>query len=177
MNLRQISTIKDMPIMDLETGDALGQIVSWAIHPRDQRIVAWLLGKQKLFQAPLAVVTADVAEYGPHMVVVRDRQVLIKPDEVVGLPELITNKMVVVGFRAVTTQGRPLGVVTDLVFDTIGSQIVKYYVRPHAMAGFLQPDLVLPANQVSQIQPDQVVFADDVTPISVATPQKQAQTI
>src|SRR3989344_284570 len=176
MNLRQISSMKEGPVLDLETGDLLGHIASWVIHPRDQRIAAWLLGRNKLFQAPLAVVTADIAEYGPRMVVVRDSQPVIRPDEVVGLPELITARMVVVGFQATTVQGRVLGSVADLVFDTISSQIQQYYIRPQSMAGFLQNDLVLPANQVTRIESNRVVFSEGVEAIPIVNPRKQVQT-
>ena len=176
MNLRQISSIKDIPVLDLETGDLLGHITNWAIYPRDQRIVAWILNKNKFFRAPTAVVTADIAEYGPRMVVVRDRQSIIRPDEVVGLPELVTAKMTVIGFQATTIQGRILGIITDLVFDTISSQIQQYYVRPQSMAGFLQNDLILPASKVTRIESNRVVFYEDVETLPVMAPQEGIQT-
>ena len=177
MNLRQVSNVRDMPVLDLEAGAPLGRVVNWVVNPRDQRIAAWLLNKSRLLQAQPAIVPADIAEYGPHMLVARDRQTVIAPSEVVGLPELITNQMSVVGFRATTDQGQILGTVTDIIFDTISAQIQTYYIRPQTLTGLLQNDLVLPASRVTKIEPKRVVFgADVVSPPPVQT-QEQIQAV
>ena len=176
MNLRQISSLREMPVVDLESGDLLGHIAGWVVSPRDQRVAAWRLNKTKLWQTSPVIITADIAEYGPRMVVARNRDTVIAPSEVVGLPELIAQKMTVVGFEAATTAHRVLGRVTDLVFDVVTSQIQRYYIRPKALVSLLQTDLVLPASQVAQIEANRVIFSDDATPIPSTVVQEQTQT-
>lgn len=176
MNLRQISSLREMPVVDLESGDLLGHIDGWVISPRDQRVAAWRLKKTRLWQTMPVIITADIAEYGPRMVVARTRDTIIAPSEVVGLPELIAQKMSVVGFEAKTVTGQVLGRVNDLVFDTVTSSIQQYYIRPKTLAGLWQTDLVLPASKVVTITAGQVLFSDNTTPVAMTAPKEQTQT-
>ncbi|MFH0905604.1 MAG: PRC-barrel domain-containing protein [bacterium] len=162
MNLRQISTVHDMPVLDLETGEVLGRVVSWAVNSKEQRVAAFLLNKTSFFRTWPVVVPADIVEYGPHMVVARDRNSIIAPREVVGLPELIAAKNTLIDFRAETESGETLGTVKDFLFDTIGSRIQKYYIGPVLPLGQPHHELVVPASQVISIEGGKIIFADSV---------------
>lgn len=177
VNLRQISAIKNMPVLDLETGVVLGRVVSWVVHPRDQRIAAFLLDKTFPFQKWPVIVPADIAEYGPRMIIARSREVIIVSQEVVGLPELIKQKTTFTGFGAETISGKILGRVSDLAFDTITSRIQKYHIRPHGLASAVRNELILPANKVIKIQKKHLIFPDDITAPQAAPLHKSTQVI
>ena len=163
VSLKPISSIRDIPVLDLETGEVLGRVTSWAINPTDQRIAAWLLNKPSLFGTQLAISPADIIEYSPDMIVVRDRTAVINPKEILGLTDLIQRKLIVIGLPAISETRKPLGQVTELLFDTISSKIEKYYLSPGSgLTRLTSQDLVIPADKVVEITGRQVVFADMV---------------
>lgn len=177
MDLKQISTIGDMPVLDLETGSVLGRVVNWVVHPKDQRLAALLLDRSFLFQKWPVIVPADIAEYAPRMIVARDKEVVIAAQEVVGLPELINRKLSLTGFRAETDKGKVLGTVSDFVFDTITSRIQKYHIQPNRLTGGLHGGLILPASKVVGIKKRRLVFADDVTASRATIREERAQIV
>jgi len=174
VDLRQVNTIKDMPVLDLETGTVLGRVVSWIIHPRDQRVAAFLLDRSFPLQKWPVIVPADIAEYGPKMIIARNKDVIIPSQEVIGLPELIKHKMTITGFKAETASGKTLGIVGDAVFDTITSRVQKYYIRPRGLTGVIKSELVLPASKVVSIQKRRLIFADDVTALETSSASRRA---
>jgi uncharacterized protein YrrD len=174
MNLVQITELAGRPIIDLDSGDVLGQVESWVISPRDQKVLAYVLQRQG-WLAPLRVLlTMDVAEYAPRMLVVRDREALIEPREVVGLSELINAKMTMVGFTAEDAQGKKLGCVEQVVFDTVTSLIHRYYIQPAGLRGAIEQNLVLGRHQVVKIENQRVVFDIGASLEQVASKAVQA---
>lgn len=162
MSLRQISTIRNMPVLDLETGEVLGRVVSWVVKEKEQRLAAFLLNLPGPFKSALIIVPTDIVEYGPDMIVARDKDSIISPDDIVGLPELIAKKFVIIKFKAETKDGTKLGIIDDFVFDTINSEIKTYYISPSGITSLTGHDKIVPASQVIQIQPNKVVFLDEI---------------
>lgn len=173
---RRISEIEHLPVLDLESGELLGQIVGWVVNPTSQRLAAFVLQKSGLWQRARVIVPADIVEYGPKMVVVRDPSVVIDPAEVAGLPPLIAANMGLVGWAAEAEAGETLGQVSDFVFDTISSRLQQYAVRPSSVVGGFMERLI-PATQVVRIDNRRIIFADKALKTKQAVAHHQAQTI
>ncbi|RLC37695.1 hypothetical protein DRH29_01235 [candidate division Kazan bacterium] len=176
MSLRQISTIQNMPILDLETGEVLGRVVNWVIKTKEQRLAAFLLDKTSPFKSPQVIVPADIIEYGPNMIVARDRASIVSPKEIVGLPELISKKYVLVGFKAETENGTKLGHIEDFTFDTISSEVRTYYIGPGGAVGIFGNSRIIPSEQVIRIQSGKVIFTNDVIKPKTESAKKQVAT-
>lgn len=162
MSLRRISDIDQMPVLDLETGEILGQIVGWVVQPAQQKIVAYILTQPTLWRKAQIIVPADIVEYGPRMVVVRDKTVVISPDEVVGLLELLRDEVSLIKFRAETESGKGLGIVNDFIIEVTGSTIQQYYIEPPLLAGGLTSDWIVSASQVVRIEQRKIIFPDNI---------------
>ncbi len=176
MNLRQITDIHQLPVLDLETGEMLGEVVSWLINPVQQKLVAFTLTKFGAWQKMKVVVPSDIVEYAPKMIVVQTQSAIITPDEIAGLLELIDNRMELTGFRAETENGKLIGTVSDFVFDVIGSTIQQYYIQPPTVLGALSSDWILPADRVTRIEKNRLVFPDDILMVTRPVTQHQTQT-
>jgi len=176
MNLRRISEVHHLPVLDLETGDMLGEIVSWIVSPTHNKILAYILTRQSFWKKASVIVPADILEYAPKMVVVRDKESIIDPQEIVGLIELMGDSWEVVGFQAVTETGKVLGRVADLVFETISSSVYQYQIEPVALVGGWQDSLTIPANRVIRIEKNRLIFPDDILANVKLTAQPQTQT-
>jgi uncharacterized protein YrrD len=177
MNLRRITDIHQLPVLDLETGEMLGEVVSWVVNPIQQKLVAFTLTKFGMWQKMKVVVPADVVEYAPKMIVVQSQTAVIVPDEIAGLAELLDSRTELTGFRAETETGKLLGVVSDFVFDVIGSTIQQYYIQPSTILGAIKSDLILPASRVIRIEKNRLVFPDDILTVMEPATQHQTQTI
>lgn len=177
MNLRRITDIHQLPVLDLETGEMLGEVVSWVVSPAQQKLAAFTLTKFGTWQKMKVVVPADIVEYAPKMIVVQSQAAVVAPDEIAGLAEFLKNRMELTGFRAETETGKLLGTVSDFVFDIIGSTIQQYYIQPPTILGRLASDWILPASRVVRIEKNRLVFPDDILTVIKLAAQQQTQTI
>lgn len=177
MNLRRITDIHQLPVLDLETGEMLGEIVSWVVNPSQQKLAAFTLTKFGAWQKMKVIVPADIVEYAPKMIVVQSQAAVIAPDEIAGLMELLKDRIEITGFRAETETGKLLGTVSDFVFDVIGSTIQQYYIQPPTVLGAITSDWILPANRVVRIEKNRLVFPDDILMVTKLAVQQQTQTI
>lgn len=175
MSLRRISDIQQMPVLDLETGEILGQVLDWYVSPAQQRIVAYLINRPTLWKKAEVIVPADITEYAPKMIVVRDQDVLIDPTEVVGLASLMSVNMNLIGFRAETEAGKLLGGVVDFTIEVTGATIQQYEVKAPTLIGALQNNLLLPASRVLRVESHRLVFPDNVLATTEVVRQQQTQ--
>lgn len=151
--------------MDLETSQAIGEIIDWIINPEEKKITALAIKQPGLFSSTKVITTTDIIEYGPGIVVVRNQNAVIKPSEVVRLKKLIKSKYRVIGSRVETRSGKILGTIEDLLFETIDSTIQKIYIKPGILGILSRPDIIVDADKIIQIEPTRVVVQDDVSDI------------
>lgn len=173
MSLRRISEIYQLPVLDLESGDILGQIVSWVVDPSCQRLAALMLTRPGLWQAARVILPADIVEYAPKMVVVKNATAVITPQEVVGLPELVESRCELVELPAESEAEEVLGKVADFTFEVIGSTIQQYALQPSTMGNRAAGEWLIPASQVVRIEKRRIIFSDKIRrPVKTLTQQQ-----
>ena len=176
MGLRQISDIHQIPVLDLETGDILGQAVDWVVDPAHQKIAAYVLSPGTLWHKTEVIVPVDIVEYGPKMIIVRDQQAVITPDEIVGLPELLRNKVRLRGAKVESESGKNLGVVEDFTIEIIGSTIQQYYIQSATLIGGLANTWVVSADKVIRVEQHKIILPDTIES-GVPVTQQQTQAV
>ncbi|MFH1461173.1 MAG: hypothetical protein ABIF84_02015 [Patescibacteria group bacterium] len=67
----------------------------------------------------------------------------------------------VIGLKALTRSGQPLGRVADFEIEGVGQNIVKYYIQGEIF-GFLKESLVINASQVIEIKKDRLIVEDAI---------------
>lgn len=169
LNLRPISSLENMPVLDLESGAVLGRVLDWVFDANKQKLVAFVLNRGGMLNPPEVLVPTDIVEYGPRMIVARNQSAIIHPKEVVGLPELMKAHANLMGYIAETETGKVLGKIDNLDIDTVGSHIQRYHVRPSLVASITQPDLLIPANKFVRLQKNRIIFTADADKITVET--------
>jgi len=174
MTLRQISEVGALPIVDLDSGDVLGQITGWVVSPEEQKVLAYLLQKSGWLTRGQIVLDADIVEYGPRMLIVNDPSAVISPEEVIGLPQLIERRSTIVGYDARDETGQSLGQVQDFVFDITSGLIQRYYVRPSLISALTSNDLVLNRDEVIEIKDRRIVFRRDAL-VPIASGETQIE--
>jgi len=148
-------------LVDLDNSQVLGEVTNWVIDPDKKQISALMVKPAGMLARLRAVSTADIVEYGPKIVVVKNASVLVDPNEIVHLPPLLRRKQHVIGSPVITASGKKLGGVEDVLFETTDSSIQKIYVQPGILGMFNQPDLIIPIDKVIAIESKKIVVTDD----------------
>ncbi len=159
--LKQITKLPGSKLVDLDNGETIGEIVDWIINPDERKISALTIKEPGLFKQLKVITTIDIVEYGPGMVVVRNRNAIVAPKEVVRLKNISKSKKKVIGSKVVTVSKKTLGTVEDLLFETTDSTIQKLYVKPPIISMLSKPDLIVSADKIVLIEPGKITVQDD----------------
>lgn len=158
MTLRQIREVGKLTVVDLDAGDVLGTVLDWVVNAKEQKVVAYVLKKAGWLGKSRVVLTADIIEYGPRMLIVANSESIVNPQEVVRLPEMIAARENLIGYEAEEEGGRKLGRVRDFLFDIADSTVQRYYIAPTGVRGVLTNDLVLTRSQVVDVNGRRIIF-------------------
>ncbi|MFA5967430.1 MAG: PRC-barrel domain-containing protein [Patescibacteria group bacterium] len=159
--LKPITEIMNARLVDLDKSQTLGTVTNWAIDPDKKQISALMIKPVGLLTRLRAVATADIVEYGPKMVVIKNSDALVAPHEIVLLPALLRHHQHVIGSPVITASGKKLGNVDDVLFETTDSFIQKIYVQPGILGILNRPDLIIPADKIITIASQKIVVTDD----------------
>lgn len=160
--LKPISEVVGAKLVDLENSQTIGRITDWIIDPQQKKISALVVKLPGIFRGVSIITTIDVIEYGPGIVVVRDQNAVVSPNEVIGLKKLIKSRQRIIGSRVETKSGKLLGNVEDLIFETVDSILQKLYVKPGILGMVKQPDRIISADKIIKIEPKRIVVQDNV---------------
>jgi len=159
--LKPITAVMGARLMDLDRSQTLGEIVNWVIDPNEKKISALMVKPAGFFSRILAISTLDIVEYGPKMVIVKNQQALVSPNELVHVSKLMRHHRHVIGNPVVTQSGKQLGVVEDILFETSDSTIQKIYVQPGILGILRQSDLIIGADKIFSIEPKRIVITEN----------------
>ena len=159
--LRQIIKLPGSKLVDLDNGETIGEIVDWIIDPDNKKISALTVKEPGFFRQLKVITTIDIVEYGPGIVVVRNRNVIVAPKEVVRLKNIIKPKKRVIGSQVKTVSNKILGTIEDLLFETTDSTIQKLYIKPPIINMLSKPDLIIGADKIVKIEPGKITVQDD----------------
>lgn len=159
--LKQITKLPGSKLVDLDNGETIGKIVNWIIDPDNRKISALTVKEPGLFKQIKIITTIDVVEYGPGIVVVRNRNAIVAPKEIARLKNIIKQKKRVIGSKVTTISNKILGTIEDLLFETTDSTIQKLYIKPPIINMLSKPDLIIGADKIVKIEPGKITVQDD----------------
>lgn len=106
-------------IVTVDTGSIIETIKDVAYNPTTQRIEALFVSNGGLFSSAKAIYIDDVHSIGQDAAIVADRSVVVSVKQ---LPEVIGSiahaKKYLVNTKVLTVEGRALGRVSDIIFDS-----------------------------------------------------------
>lgn len=160
--LKAIREVVGNKLVDLDKSQTIGEVTNWVIDPDERKLSALVIKQAGMFGKTRVVTTTDIIEYGPGIVVIKNQNAVISPDEVVGLPKLLKSRHRVMGERVETRSGRFIGLVEDVLFETTDSTLQKFYIKPTLLGLVTRPDIIIGIDKVIQIEPRRVVVHDEV---------------
>jgi uncharacterized protein YrrD len=178
--------LNGLPVVSIASGDALAEIKDVVYSPDRAQLLGFTLNKRGFFGSPLR----EVLTYTNVAAVGRDA-VMVEQDDVVGADDHELGEIVdeaagrnVLGDEVLTDDGRRLGVVTDVVVDVAGGDVVGYELKgdknlqAHAGRPMLVPiPATLAVSGTALLVPAQVepFIRDDLTGFGAAVDEFRDQ--
>lgn len=146
--------------MSLQTGAEIGRASQLIIDPRQLKIVAFYCKGPRLDVNPAILNVSDIREIGSIGLIVDSADVLMSPDDLVRLKEVLDFNFQLEGKTVVNESGHKLGQVTNYTLDGTMLYVMKIHVRPGGWRAWKVTELIIDRNQIIEVTDDEVVVSD-----------------
>ena len=148
-----------LPVASLDTQSKIGQIRQILIDPENGHLLGFQVATGGLLSPKKILSVIDIRDWDPNGIVTSSIDNLVDVQEIVRIKEILAKKINLLGMKARTESGKSLGSVEDLLIDTDGQGVAKYYLKD-----LLGDARVFGSEKVIRID-KAIVFADDVAEI------------
>lgn len=148
------------PIMSLQTGAKLAETTEAIIDPRQLKIVAFYCDGPHLDVRPAILNVEDIREIGRLGIIVDDSDVLMSPNDLVRLQEIIGFNFKLDDKKVIDEDGKSLGNVANYTIDSQSLYIVKIQVKPKAFSAFQKTELIFDRTQIVEVTDHEVVVSN-----------------
>jgi len=152
--------LEHVPIMSLQTGAQIAETADFIIDPRQLKIVGFYCKGPRLDVNPAVLNVGDIREFSNIGLIVDSADVLMSPDDLVRLKEVLDFHFTLDGKPVVDTAGNKLGQVASYTLDGTTLYVVKLQVRPGLMQSFRTTELIIDRNQVVEVNDQHLVVRD-----------------
>lgn len=146
------------PVLSLRTGTQVATTLAPIINPNNLKIEGFYC--QDTSRKQLILVSQDIRDVLPQGVVVNDQDVLVAPEELVRLKEVLSINFDLPGKQVVTASGQKLGKVNDYSTETESMFIKKLYVTQSLFKNFSGGNLGIDRTQIVEITDKKIVVND-----------------
>lgn len=152
--------LENVPIMSLQTGARIAHTGEFVIDPRQMKVVAFYCEGPRLDINPSILNVSDIREIGGLGIIVDSADVLMSPNDLVRLQEVLDYRFQLDGKRVVTESGQKLGTVANFTLDSTTLYVVKLHVRPGMWRSLMSTEMIIDRKQIIQVTDDEVTVRD-----------------
>jgi uncharacterized protein YrrD len=163
--LQLSNAILNRPVMSLRTGTQVGLATTPIINPNNLKIEGFYCQDGGHRGHQLVLVAQDVRDILPQGIVVNDYDVLMEPDDLVRLRDVLTWRFELIGKQVVTDNKKKIGKVEDYALELESLYIQKLYVSQSIFKNFAGGNLGVDRNQIIEITEKQIVIHDPLQKI------------
>jgi len=156
--------------MSLRTGGAIATIIGPIINPDNLKIEGFYC-EDRYDKTQLILLFQDIREILPQGYVVNDHDVLVEPDELIRLKDVISLDFELIGKSVVTVSKQKVGKVSDYATETETMMIQKVYVAQSVFKSFTGGSLSVDRNQIQEITPRRIIISDLLGKAPVGAPE------
>lgn len=165
------SQLRNVPVMSLQTGTALGTATDPIIDPRKLQIVAYYIAGPRI-QATSILHTADIREHGPLGFIVNGADSIMELDEdLIRLQEVIDFRFNLLGKMVVDDNKKRLGKVGEYTVESDGFTIQKLHVTQSVMKNLSSSNLIIHRSQIVEITDHLIIVRSADIPQTVGIAQ------
>jgi uncharacterized protein YrrD len=161
--LQLSNSILNRPVMSLRTSGQIATVAEPIINPNNLKIEGFYC-EDAFSKETLILLTQDIRDILPQGYVVNDHEVLVSPEELVRLQDILRLGFQLPGKQVVTANKEKVGKVTDWAAETTTFYIQKIYVGQSILKSLSTGQLSIDRNQIVEITNKKIVIHELLKP-------------
>lgn len=158
--LQLSGSLLNKPVMSLRTGGQVATTYAALINPNNLKIEGFYCMDSMEKKKRLILLYQDIRDIIAKGIVVDDHEVLVEPEELVRLKDLMKINFELIGKQVVTVNKEKVGKVNDFAAETATMYIQKIYASQSILKSLTNGNLSIDRNQIVEITNRKVVIQD-----------------
>jgi uncharacterized protein YrrD len=144
-------------VLSLRTGSPVATVKSPIINPNSLKIEGFYC-EDRFSKHELVLLYQDIRDILPQGFVVNDHDVLVEPEELVRLKEIMDVAFNLIGKQVVTVDKEKVGKVSDYATETTTMFVQKIYVSRSILKSLSTGTLSIDRSQINEITPNRIII-------------------
>jgi sporulation protein YlmC with PRC-barrel domain len=154
----QLSTsLLKRSILSLRTGSPVATVRAPIINPNNLKIEGFYC-EDRFSKQELVLLCQDIRDMLPQGFIVNDHDVLVEPDDLVRLQEIMELDFQLIDKQVVTVDKEKVGKVSDYATETSSMYIQKIYVSRSILKSLSTGTLSIDRSQINEITPKRIII-------------------
>ena len=158
ISMLQLSeSLLNKPVMSLRTGQPVATAVTPIINPNNLKIEGFYCN-DRFSKGQLVLLYQDIRDIIPQGFVVDDHDVLVEPEELVRLKDILEIDFKLIGKPVETISKEHVGKVSDYATEMETMYIQKLYVSQNMFKSLTGGNLGVDRNQINEITDKKIII-------------------
>ena len=167
--LQLSSMLINQSVISLRTSGQIALATEPIINPTNLKIEGFYCD-DKFSKNTLVLLTQDIRDRAKRSFFVNDHEVLVDPDDLIRLKDVINLRFTLIGKPVITLNKKRLGKVNDYAVESNSLYIQKIYVGQSLFRSIGSGGLSIDRNQIIEITDKKIVVQDPLKPVEDAVP-------
>ena len=167
--LQLSATLINRPVLSLRAGSPVATANTALINPNNLKIEGFYCS-DRFSSSPLIMLFQDIREIISTGYIVNDHDVLVEPEELVRLKDVIKISYELIGKPVYTTSKEKVGRVSDYAVEIETMYIQKLYVSQSLIKNFTGGTLSVDRSQIQEVTDKKVIINDLLNRSTVTAP-------
>ena len=155
--LQLSASLLDKSILSLRTGTPIATVTAAIFNPNNLKIEGFYC-IDRFDKTELILLCQDIRDVLKQGYVVNDHDVLVEPDELVRLKDVLELNYELIGKHVVTISKQKVGKVSDYAVETETMFVQKVYASQSILKSFTGGSLSIDRTQINEITPKRVII-------------------
>lgn len=171
--LQLSAALLNKSVMSLRTGQPIATVTAAIFNPNNLKIEGFYC-QDRFDKRELILLYQDIREVLPIGYVVNDFEVLVDPEELVRLKEVLELNYEIIGKPVQTISKAKVGKVSDFATETETMFVQKLYVSQSIFKSLTGGALSIDRTQINEITPKKIIVNELTKTAPVQTPAPAA---
>jgi len=149
--------LEQASVVSLQTSAPIAEVSSLIIDPRELKVIGFYCSGPRLDINPAILLVDDIREIGSLGIIVDSADVLVSPEDLVRLKEVLAYNFRLEDKHVVDDAGHKLGKVGGYTLDSESLYVIKLQVHPSVWRALGTTELLIDRTQILHVTDHEVV--------------------
>ena len=150
------------PILSMQAGGAIGQIIDLIVDPDTLKIIAFRLGGGPIPRSGANLLdVSSIREYSSLGMVIDSIDELVSAEDVVKLDKVIKLNFSLIGLKVETKKGSKLGKVIDYTVTPDNFTIQQLIIKRPIVKSFVDSELTIHRKEIAEVTDYKIIVKDE----------------